>query len=492
MSVTLPLHTDGLTIKDAADVDMMPFLQHGISKSGFESSLLATLRETDPQYFMDDMAYLKSLGGTWVRVALNAMGFSNNANGYQANIDAFLDACDANNLGYVLELHWWENGQLPDGAVDWNTAINYMHLATDWLAMLTAHYQDRPRFFGVEINEFRPKLSDVWSEVNLQTEYRFRFDLWSELADKVHAVNPNMLILNEIGNGGRGVQASHLTQETVDYCLAALEGHQNMVMAPHCYFVYDFGGRWDTWELYNTGQFDAAKASMDGVFDYFYAHQQQTYQVPAICTEWSGQGLYGPQIIADEWANFQRLGWGSAYWWFFRQRNWVTDPRAPPYDMGIFEGTQTTSDWRTLSPNGEMLTALWGGFTPDPEPDVEPEPDVNPGKQLLIVAAQQLHADITQAFYHDKTISLSEFESSHAACWTDLRQALLDNGYLVQQWDYTFQCDVTHPAIPDPFHLESTINSPIQLTAAMITNNIDLIKQADWSLKSKEIQYREA
>jgi len=113
-----------------------------------------------------------------------------------------------------------------------------------------------------------------------------------------------------------------------------------------------------------------------------------------------------------------------------------------------------------------------------------------PTKAEILEKYRLIHEDLTRQFYVEKSIDKVTFETQHNKCWSDMQQELLANGYLKKQWNYTFGATIS-TAIGN-FDLFVTIQSPIELTATQIQNNIDKIKQADWQLLSKKEEFIEA
>ena len=101
-----------------------------------------------------------------------------------------------------------------------------------------------------------------------------------------------------------------------------------------------------------------------------------------------------------------------------------------------------------------------------------------------------IHAELTKQYYQDHVINEAEFKGAHTNCWRDLQQELFDNGYLVRKWRYLFSATITTEV--GDFELVVSVESPIQLTAEKIANNIAKIKNADWQLAEEESLFVEA
>ncbi|MCW3992755.1 MAG: hypothetical protein NWE79_08590 [Candidatus Bathyarchaeota archaeon] len=92
-----------------------------------------------------------------------------------------------------------------------------------------------------------------------------------------------------------------------------------------------------------------------------------------------------------------------------------------------------------------------------------------------------IHDGLSDQFYFQKSIDKMTFDTLHAKCWNDMQQELLDNGYLQRRWNYHVGATIS-TAVGD-FELNVVIDSPIELTPQQVQNNLDLVKNADWTLK---------
>jgi hypothetical protein len=315
-----PFHTSGTSIFDALGNNVTAMFASGVSKMGLEYDP-GTYRETDPAYYAADADMMAAWGVRFVRVPTNRAWYSTSQS-YRDNVHRLVDVLAERGIVTVVELHWWETGQLPHNYVlSYDQAGVFATGAIDYLTDIARNFLYQPMMIGVEINEFRPKFNV--SDGGQEYEYLFRFELWDQLATSVHAVNPDLLVFNEIGYGGRGDStdptSSYYTPEDVMQTAQSLiAGHRNLVLAPHCYFTSEYGREWVADE-YALGA-DAGKTAMYFVLDNYYLSQQRYYGLPTVCTEWGGDHEYGPLVVVDEFDYFMAHNWGGAYWAWFRQK----------------------------------------------------------------------------------------------------------------------------------------------------------------------------
>jgi hypothetical protein len=367
----LPLSTSGQYILDAQGRDITWQFQ-GVAHQGLDycgHSGASNWREGDRTYFMHDTATMRDWGVNLVRVSIQRDDYLNDAY-YKESVGLYIDACTANNLLSVIDLHHWGVSPwshahfAPEDtyANVWNT---YGIPSNQFLETIATDMLSKPMMVGVEINEFRPKIT-VGGAVNRDQSYKFRVDLAADLAARVHAINPNLLVLWEPGDdrGGWGSMVGDIDSTIKANGKALLQAETNIILSPHMYFDQIFGRQW-IWGMYEGGDPVTGKATMYGVLDGFYLHERGYYDMPMLPTEWGSSGNSGAQVVADQYAWFQAHSMPSTYWAWFRQAPWLACTNT---GMGVLAGGHAwepcPSDWETPSLTGAVMKPAWGNVIP--------------------------------------------------------------------------------------------------------------------------------
>jgi hypothetical protein len=163
------------------------------------------------------------------------------------------------------------------------------------------------------------------------------------LAQRVHQINPNLLVGIEIGYGGGGATLASVPSNVMAECKSLIDPQTNIVYMPHCYFTQGYG-RSSVWATYATDP-EQGKIEMYDALDSYYKSQQDYYNVPIIVTEWGSQGEQGPLVIADQMDYHIQNNWGGTYWAWFR-----AGPVGDAWSMGLL-----CDDWETPSFAGEAF-----------------------------------------------------------------------------------------------------------------------------------------
>lgn len=335
----LPFGTDGTQILDSVGNDVTLNLT-GVAKMGMEYNNPADTiaRENDPAYYESDAQLMASWGIKLSRVPFNWYYYMTDYQ-YREYVKQLVDLYTSNGILVLMDLHWYSfrgwSGQLPQ-ATGITKEMAWI-LGRDAILGLKAVAHDflyNPMVIGVEINEFRPQFPYEASTY----AYLFDFELTAELADEVHSVNPNLLIGIEIGKDGWNSQL-HSYDSVRGQCISLLQGKNNIVYMPHCYFMSKFGRSY-IWAMYNNGDLEDGKTEMYSVLDTFYLYEQNYYDLPVMVTEYAAESETS-QVIRDEMDYFMLHNWGSAYWAWFRNN--------------INSEHLLLADWETPSPAGEAF-----------------------------------------------------------------------------------------------------------------------------------------
>jgi PKD repeat protein len=334
----LPLHTSGKTILDSIGNDVTLNFT-GVGKMGLEYSGWPdrVYRESNPDYFESDTELMRSWGIKFIRLGFNWKYYMTNYE-YREVVKQFVDTATSKGIviiACVIRYDMFGYGFMP--AFQSFPYEEIWRVGRDAVLSLKAFAHDfsyNPMVVGVEINEFRPYISDPPYE---GYDYAFRFEIATELAQEVHTVNPDLLVGLEIHHD---VHAA-VSTEIKEYCRSLLQ--PNMVSMPHPYFTRDFGWR-AIWGEYSTDP-DQGKADMYDRLDNRFLVPQEYYNLPIVSTEWGSQGEQGPLVINDEFEYFMSHNWGSSYWAWFRQ-----SAAESPYGMGLL-----LEDWVTPSASGEAF-----------------------------------------------------------------------------------------------------------------------------------------
>jgi len=336
---SLPLRTSGKSIVDSGGRDVTLDLM-GASKMGIEYGK-GNQRESNPDYYEQDSELMQTWGVKLIRVPFNRYWYLTDLD-YRNMVKQLVDTLASKGILTIMDLHRYGEkpytGQLP--AFTTISQQEAWELGEESIKTLEAVAHDflyQPMVVGVEINEYRPKFDEQYYE------YKFRFELISELAQRVHQINPNLLVGIEIGYGGGGATLASVPSNVMSECKSLIDPQTNIVYMPHCYITAGYG-RSAIWATYGTDP-TQGKTEMYDALDSYYKSQQDYYNVPIIVTEWGSEGEQGPLVIADQMDYYVQNNWGGTYWAWFR-----AGPVGSADGMGLL-----CDDWETPSFAGEAF-----------------------------------------------------------------------------------------------------------------------------------------
>jgi len=316
-----------------------------------------TIRESDPAHFQGDVNVIASWGCNCVRVPFNGTWYANES-AYRTLMRQWVDMLAAKGIYTIMDIHMYVHsdgsvGAFPEsGYTSGDPALAaLLEWAIEVQEGVTADFADQPYMIGVELNEF-------WPLDDRAANWTWVLNMANTLAQRVHAINPNLLVFFNPAFG-------EIIDQSVVQAGPALLTEPNIVMGQHMYIdpityhpwfggykntpTYDDG--WDFWKYYGNNDAVTGKMLLYRYLDNYVFPTFELYGIPLSNTEYASQGFNAAlvQSVYDIMGYFASKGWGVSYWAY----------------MG---GTCTANgclqllltDWTTLTPQGAaFVNALY-------------------------------------------------------------------------------------------------------------------------------------
>jgi hypothetical protein len=220
------------------------------------------------------------------------------------------------------------------------------------LERVVTDYLDQPKVIAVELNEFWPM--DDRADQNWILDLK----VGNALAQKVHAINPTLLVFIDI-------YSTWVSDATISNTVGLIT-EPNIVFAPHFYCAqtpdglilhptgpakYGADEGWDFYYAYEAGNLTAGKSKLYHWLDLYLKAVQNLYKVPFVVDEFATSPEPNLiQALKDIMNYFEAQNWGFSYFTYYGENK---------QSIQLLNG-----DWKTLMPQGETLVAELGGSSP--------------------------------------------------------------------------------------------------------------------------------
>jgi len=351
---TAPFHVSGNQILDSNNKTV---ILQGIGRMGPEYDTTFTSRETNPAYYAQDFAMMEGWGVNFIRQPFNLLAYNTSAT-YRADLQAEVNAEISDGFFVLLDAHWFNDSQFPNGIFTNNNAItetaNYDSVnqnVTQWCYTMvfptlggmaqTFNTTGYNNVIGMEINEF-------WPDSNRTQNWLSDQAIFQDMADYIHltAQCPKYLIFWDMGFFDGGNFPLLYKVGTSD--------NQNIVYCLHTYIdpsyipwfdgylgnaTYDSG--WNYTAYYQEGDNTDGQILLDRYYNNYVLPIQTTFNVPIVADEF-GVDRNVAAGLNDMLNYFSAYGWGFAYWAWYGT--------ADSTNMALLN-----SDWESPAANAVVL-----------------------------------------------------------------------------------------------------------------------------------------
>lgn len=344
------LHTDGRFIKNEAG--QITRLQ-GAAISELEWGYPPMRATTIDELYYD---WLKELGVTVIRLALNGSWLGQPVDSYLFFVDRIIDWCTARNIYVILDYHIgtvdadaWTNAAKLEVMQHPTEAVLGMPISWfDWCKFMAARYADNPTVCGIQI--FNEPLYGAWVGLTQEELDAIWFPTALDCIRQIHIINPKLLCFVEPS------AFENLARVTPKWFPFA---EPNVVYCHVRYMMYD-----DPEAYYNSylvGNYRLAKEQLETLF---IVRGYTTNLYPVMELEWGAhqkpQPVFDPakepaflQFCNDFLDIVRKYGNHQAYWTF-------SGGDINNGDLLMHD------DWTKLSERGE----IWHRYLVTPAPPI--------------------------------------------------------------------------------------------------------------------------
>jgi hypothetical protein len=335
---------------------IQPQTLRGCNKIGFEyvNPAIEIRREVDPAYYDYDAQQIASWNANFVRLPFNSYWYLNDA-AYRGYLRQQVDAFASEGLYVDMDLHSYGSPPAQGPYGGWTEQQSYDLFNNEMLPTLervVTDYLDQPKVIAVELNEFWPM--DDRADQNWILDLK----VGNALAQKVHAINPTLLVFIDI-------YSTWVSDATISNTVGLIT-EPNIVFAPHFYCAqtpdglilhptgpakYGADEGWDFYYAYEAGNLTAGKSKLYHWLDLYLKAVQNLYKVPFVVDEFATSPEPNLiQALKDIMNYFEAQNWGFSYFTYYGENK---------QSIQLLNG-----DWKTLMPQGETLVAELGGSSP--------------------------------------------------------------------------------------------------------------------------------